>query len=142
MSSFKERLQECIEEANVSRSELAEKTRICHSNISDYLSGTHTPSFKHFIALISVFDCSADYLLGLTDIHSEEKTLPVPPFSQQLRLILKMHGVSQGKLLRDLKISSSALYKWLSGAGPRTDTLKKLADYFGCSVDFLIGRIQ
>ncbi|MBQ5930156.1 MAG: helix-turn-helix transcriptional regulator, partial [Clostridia bacterium] len=63
-------------------------------------------------------------------------------FSEQLRTILKLHGISQGKLMQDLNISASALYKWLTGAGPRTDTLKKLADYFGCSVDFLIGRVR
>lgn len=142
MSKLSERLQECIEEAGFTQTELALKTGIGHSNISDYLSDKHTPSFGHFIALITVFHCSADYLLGLTEIHSEEKFLPVPPFSEQLRTILKLHGISQGKLMRDLNISASALYKWLTGAGPRTDTLKKLADYFGCSVDFLIGRVR
>ena len=101
------------------------------------------PYFEHFVALLDFFNCSADYLLGLTELHTEEPLHPVPPFNKRLREILKEYNTSQGKLIRELPVSASVLYYWLSGKRqPTIPMLIKLAEYFDCSVDYLIGRIK
>ena len=41
---------------------------------------------------------------------------------------------------KDLGISSGVLTKWKSGGIPNGETLSKIADYFGVSVDYLLGR--
>ncbi len=41
---------------------------------------------------------------------------------------------------RELGISPSMLTKWKAGAIPNGESLIKLADYFNCSVDYLLGR--
>ena len=143
MSNFSECLKECIIEKEISQSKLAESTGISHCNISSFISGKHLPYFEHFVALLDFFNCSADYLLGLTELHTEEPLHPVPPFDKRLREILKEYNTSQGKLIRELPVSASVLYYWLSGKRqPTIPMLIKLAEYFDCSVDYLIGRIK
>lgn len=39
-----------------------------------------------------------------------------------------------------LGISSGSVTKWKNGAKPNDTTLQKIADYFGVSVDFLLGK--
>lgn len=141
MSNFSERLKECITEKEISQSKLAESTGISHCNISSFVSGKHLPYFEHFVALLDFFNCSADYLLGLSELHTEEPLHPVPPFGKRLREVLREYKTSQEKLIRALPVSSSVLYHWLAGnRQPTIPMLIKLADYFDCSVDYLIGR--
>lgn len=132
-----------MEERGVDQSRLGKETNIERSNISEFLSEKHMPSFENFVSLLYYFNCSADYLLGRTDIHTEEPLHPLPPFGERLREVLKIHGVSQSKLIRELPVSASALYNWVSGKSlPTVDSLIRLANYLDCTVDFLIGRVK
>ncbi|MBQ8394052.1 MAG: helix-turn-helix transcriptional regulator [Clostridia bacterium] len=143
MSKLSNRLQEYMREQELTQVDLAKATGINRPNISEFLSGKHTPSYESFVTLLYYFECSADYLLGLTDIHTEEPLHPVPPFQERLRAMLKERKITQARLIKELPVSSSVLYKWLAGINqPSTDTLLRLASYFDCSVDYLIGRIR
>lgn len=52
-----------------------------------------------------------------------------------------MSGKTEYRLQKDLNISRSLTYRWLSGkAIPTVDSLIALAKYFGCTVDYLLGR--
>lgn len=61
-----------------------------------------------------------------------------------IEIILKLieqSGVSNNKLLSDLKLPASAISEWKKGkAKPSVDALIKIADYFNVSVDYLLGR--
>ena len=143
MSKLPIRLKEYMEERGVDQSTLANAIHIERSNVSEFLSGKHTPSFEAFISLLYYFNCSADYLLGLTDIHTEEPLHEVPPFGLRLRALLKANNVSQAQLIKELPVSSAVPYKWLSGKNfPSIESLIRLAEYLDCSVDYLIGRIR
>ena len=143
MSKLSERLKEYMEERDINQCNLAKATNIVRSNISEFLCEKHTPSYKNFVALLDFFNCSADYLLGLVDYPTEEPLHPVAPFGERLRFIMKTQKVKQKDLIENLPVSSSVLYKWLAGKSqPSTETLVRLANYFECSVDFLIGRIK
>ena len=141
MSKLPERLKELMQEANLSQVALAEKTGIRNTNISDFLADIHLPSYDNFLRLLYFFDCSADYLVGLDDLHTNEPLHTAPPFHDRLRFLLKKHGVSQGKLQRELPVSSSGLYGWISGTKqPALPSLLRLCEYLDCSLDYLIGR--
>lgn len=132
-----------MEERSVDQSTLANAIHIERSNISEFLSGKHAPSFEAFVSLLYYFNCSADYLLGLTDIHTEEPLHEVLPFGQRLRALLKAQKISQAQLIRELPVSSAVPYKWLSGKNyPSIESLVRLAEYLDCSVDYLIGRVR
>lgn len=43
-------------------------------------------------------------------------------------------------LAKEIGISSGVITKWKSGSIPNGEMLIKIADYLGCSVDYLLGR--
>ena len=137
------KLKDLLDETDFTLTEVAEKTGISQSNLSEFISGKHTPSFKNLIALLYFFDCSAEYLLGKQEFPIEEKLHPVLPFHERLRAVMKERGVSQTKMIKTMPVSSGALYKWVSGkAQPSVDTLYRLSEYLDCSIDYLIGRVR
>jgi transcriptional regulator with XRE-family HTH domain len=143
MSNFKERLLELMQDFSISQKKLEEQTGIPHSNTSDYINGKSMPAYTSLVKLLYFFNCSADYLLGKVEIPTEETRLPVLPFGKRLREILSAKGISQEKMKRDMRISGSVMYNWISGKRePSSASLIKIATYLDCSVDYLIGRLR
>lgn len=60
-------------------------------------------------------------------------------FYDQFAMLCDEHNIKQTTLARKLGFSSSAVSYWRKGSIPQSDTVKKIADYFGVSVDFLLG---
>lgn len=50
------------------------------------------------------------------------------------------HKTSPASVCAKLGLSNATATKWKKGAIPREATLQKLADYFGVSVDYLLGK--
>jgi transcriptional regulator with XRE-family HTH domain len=143
MSKLSKRLLELMTEHNLNASSLAKKLGISHTSINRFLREERTPNFSCFIKMLYIFNCSADYLLGLTELHTDEPLHTVPPFKDRLRALLKERKVSQAQLIKDLPVSSAVPYKWLSGLNePSVESLLRLAEYFECTVDYLIGRVR
>ena len=47
-------------------------------------------------------------------------------------------GFSPNAVAKELKIPSGSVTAWKNGAVPRAKTLKKIADYFGVSTEFIL----
>ena len=143
MSNFSKRLLELILEQDLNALSLAKKIGVSHTSINRFLKEERTPNFICLVSMLDFFNCSADYLLGLTDFHTDEPLHTVPPFKDRLRAMLKERNISQAQLIRDLPLSSAVPYKWLSGLNePSVESLLRLAEYFDCTVDYLIGRVN
>ena len=57
-----------------------------------------------------------------------------------LRSLLEPRGTA-ARITAATGISSGNISDWLSGRSqPKAEALIKLADFFGCSVDYLLGR--
>lgn len=141
MSIFIERLKEYMDDAHLSGVSLAKAIGCSRVTISGLMNGAHAPSTKLLIKIVEYFNCSADYLLGLTDYPKRENFDSVKPFGQRLKLCLSLAGKTEYRLQTDLHISRSLTYRWLNDmAIPSIESLKNLAKYFGCSVDYLLGR--
>lgn len=64
-------------------------------------------------------------------------------FQEQLYLLRKKQGLSQEELANMIGVSRQAVQKWESGAArPDLDNLMTLAQYFGVSLDELVGNGQ
>ena len=64
-------------------------------------------------------------------------------FGERLLELRKEKGVSQAKLAKDLGVSYSVVCYWETNRSePTAPNLIKIADYFGVSVDFLLGRVD
>lgn len=62
-------------------------------------------------------------------------------FAEILKQLRKENKITQVDLARDLGFFHTAVVKWERGERePNIDTLTKIADYFGVSVDYLLGH--
>lgn len=139
---FSERLKEFMFEKGLNAPALAKVTGIERSTINGLERGAHYPSIKVFIKLLDFFNCSADFLLGISDNDPKGINFkPVQPFGEIFRAKLKNNNVSQYKIEKDLRLSGDLVYKWLNNLSqPSVESLVKIAEYLNCSVDFLLGR--
>lgn len=61
--------------------------------------------------------------------------------ADKINYLLKIKSISQKNMLESCGLSKNAISIMLSrGSVPKADTLAKIADYLGCSVDYLLGR--
>ena len=59
---------------------------------------------------------------------------------EKIYKLRKEKGISQERLGQSLGVSRQAVSKWETGTLPDIENLSKLADFFSCSVDFLLDR--
>ncbi|MDE6586258.1 MAG: helix-turn-helix domain-containing protein [Clostridia bacterium] len=141
LSLFVERLKEYMTDCGLNVSTLADEIKCSRATISGLINEAHVPSTETFIALVEYFNCSADYLLGLVDYPRITKFKPVKPFCETLRKYLSESGTTEYRLQKDLKVSSSLTYRWLTGiAIPKVETLIKIKKKYELSIDYLLGR--
>ncbi len=62
-------------------------------------------------------------------------------FFEQLRKLCASKNISVTQLVLNLGISKSNVTNWKNGINPKSEVLKRIADYFNVSVDYLLGNI-
>ena len=61
--------------------------------------------------------------------------------TQRIFTLIEQRGITAYRLAKDVGLNPTRLSDWKSGKGnPKPDAVAKIADYFGVSVDFLLGR--
>ncbi len=141
MSNFSETLAELLADKQLTIKTFADKIGVNATCITNYLHDTRTPSVKILIKIADYFNCSTDFILG-RDIERQNLTFKkCPPFSERLPVIMEQNGFYPQKLFNETGIKKSRFYDWKSGKRqPSLDNIIKLADKFGCSVDYVLGR--
>ena len=62
-------------------------------------------------------------------------------FVERLSELLTIANIKPTQLAKNLGVKSATITRYLSGIRkPRLEMLFKIADYFHCSIDFLLGR--
>ncbi|MCR4719205.1 MAG: helix-turn-helix domain-containing protein [Firmicutes bacterium] len=62
-------------------------------------------------------------------------------FLQRLNNLISEKGITRNKLLLDLQLGKKSFVNWEQRSTiPSGETLLKIANYFGVSVDYLLGR--
>ena len=59
----------------------------------------------------------------------------------RIRLLANQRGLSLPRLEEELNMGNGTISRWRTSA-PGTNKLEKVADYFGVSIDYLIGRTE
>lgn len=49
-------------------------------------------------------------------------------------------GLSPNAVAKELSLSSGSVSEWKKGRTPQNNTLKRLAEYFGVSTEYLLGK--
>lgn len=60
-------------------------------------------------------------------------------FIERLTELCKEKGISLSAAVNDIGLNKSNVVFWKRGSKPSSDTLRKLADYFDVSIDYLLG---
>ena len=143
MSKLSENLKDLMNEAEIKAPALALATGIDSSTILTLLRGDGLPYVDTLVRLADYFHCSADYLLGLKDLPEEITFRQCPPFSEQLTSLLNHFKVTKYRLEKETGLSEKTVNRWHNGkTHPTVESLIRLAAYFDCSVDFVLGRVK
>lgn len=140
MNDFQERLQDLLIENELSRLQLSKKIGISFETLNGYFNKNFYPELSVAIKIANYFDCSLQYLMGLTDeyknVDKNEMT-----FIETLKKLMKVNNLSIEKLMKSLNMSEANYYRWKnSNNKPAMQSLIALAKFFGVSIDYLIGR--
>lgn len=73
MATFSDRLKELRKEKGLTQKDLAKVLYVNQSAISKYELGTNSPENKFLVQLADYFNVSTDYLLGKSDIRTNNK---------------------------------------------------------------------
>lgn len=142
MSNLSENLKDLMNEAEINAPALALATGIDPSTILTLLRGEGLPYVDTLVSLADHFRCSTDYLLGLTDRLEDIPFKKRPPFSEQLTFLLNHFKITKYRLEKQTGLSEKTVNRWHNGkTQPTVESLIRLANYFDCSVDFILGRI-
>lgn len=140
LSLFAERLIELKEEYNLSNLQLE---RICgckNQSVSTWLTRNVYPKLANLLRLSDYFQCSIDYLLGITDDKRLARTGTPGTFIARADELAEKNNVSKYRIAKECGFDKGNFTKWKStGMLPQTQSLIAIADYFDCSVEYLLG---
>lgn len=61
-------------------------------------------------------------------------------FWDRFEKLCREAGKKPSPVGKEIGVSATAVYKWKDGTIPNGEILMKIADYFNCSTDYLLGR--
>lgn len=137
MNNFRERLDDFLIEHNMSKNQLATIVGVRPDTIYGYYRKKLLPEIHIAKRIADHFNCSLDYLFGLTDqVKNNEKN--DLSFADTVKKLIKDNHKSVEKTMKELNISDRTYYRWQSGESkPLTSVIIALAKYFDVSVDYL-----
>ena len=143
LSKLSETLDSLMFECDLTLTQLANEVGIHKAYLSRYLHCVMTPSVENLVKLADYFQCTTDFLLGRALENHPTAFHPCPPFSEQLKVLKEHFKCPWWNFYKTAHISSSRFYEWKNGTRtPTLDCIVFLADGFGCTVDFIIGRTK
>lgn len=139
-ASFGERLKELLIEKEIKPSVFAKKLDIDLSLVYKYFKNVCKPSLINAINIAEFFNCSLDFLLGLTETYENTNYRFNKDFSIRFKTLLKEYSISRYRLEKYLNINHQRLDDWYYGKSlPSIDRVIILADYLDCTIDYLVG---
>lgn len=140
MSSFSETLKELMQDRGLNSETLANNLGLKRSTINRWTLREYSIKLANLIMLADYFNCSIEFLVGRTETPLSFSPKNCPPFMEQFQAVLKAYGISTYKLDKETPIKHVYLNRWRHGGEPLLNNLFILADYFGCTLDQLVGR--
>ena len=140
---FQNRFQELSEEAGFgNKTAAAEKLGITYVTFSKAYNYGIVPKVSVLIQIADCFGVSIEYLLAHTDNDRFTKSDRPRSFGERLIFLKEKKGLKSFYELADqVHIHKSNISQWLNkNYLPEIESLEILADYFGVSLDYLLGR--
>ena len=140
MTTFAERLSELISDKDITLIELSRATKINSSAIYSWVNHNRLPTLKTLTVLAEYFEGTLDFVAGRTEASQKFIKKSAPPFSTMLKNFMDNHNINMTELSKGTGINRTLIYKWFDGDNiPSVENLIRLANYFKCSLDELVG---
>ena len=150
MEKFHEKLKMLRKKQGLTQKEVADFLGTVQGVYSKWERGVYEPNYEDLSMLACIFDVSIDFLLSEYLEISKESYLKLKKqkveekknlFSVRLKELRLQHGFSQEELANRIGINQSSYSDWETGkCKPNYEGLEKIADFFGVSLDWLVGR--
>ncbi len=138
---FSDILKEYMQLNDLTVNVFSQRIKVSESLVGYWLQGRYFPGLPNALKVADLLGCSLDYLFGLSDVPTYRPGCANVDFADRFLLLLTQHRISKNRLAHACGISSSLLSKWLLRKSlPKIESLIKLANYFNCSLDYLVGR--
>lgn len=143
MKIFIENLKDLIFESGKSLRQLAEGSGVSAMQFSRYLKGS-IPTIDITLKIAKYFECSLDYLFGLTEVKNNSKyktyDYDMSKFLENYQKLLNENNITHYKFMKTSSFDESIIRHWKSGSTPRLDIIYYIAKNLNGSIDDLIGR--
>ena len=136
--TINKRISELLKDNYLSAEALAKKLGLSGPTVRKWRYNTAL-KLKHLLILAEYFNCSTDFLCGRTEDEGHFNKHFSADFSERLKSLIKNDKSSVVRISKETQLSHHNFYDWLNGKPPLSSSLTALADYFRCSVDYLIG---
>ncbi len=137
---FLESLQELMTNENITPAILARELGCAKSTVARWLHNSSLPKVKYLYLLSAYFDCSFDYILGLTDDKKFTRNLVSVDFPTRLKNMLKSKDKTEYRFAKDCNFHNGRYNHWFVKLNiPRTENLVTMAKSLDCSVEYLLG---
>ncbi len=141
LSVIVERIKELMFDHNKTVNDLSSDLNIEASLIYRCLRGEGLLQTIYLLKIADYFSCSLDFLFGLEDELYSIHLLQYPQFGDRLIKIYNEKGLTEYHVMKDTKISRARLHDWRCNLRlPTPENLIILANYFDCSLDYIVGR--
>ncbi|MEG2002510.1 MAG: helix-turn-helix transcriptional regulator [Clostridia bacterium] len=137
---FGERLKELMAERQINAVDLGREISVDPSVIRRWYNHNMDVNLPTLMSLSDYFKCSLEFLAGRVELDCEYRYVQIPKFDARLIGLLKERNITEYRITTDKVFSRNMFFQWKQGSFPRLSSLIKIADYFDCSIDFLVGR--
>ena len=133
-------LKDLVAQSGKSLRTIGIEADIPNSQLSRYVRNT-IPQYEVSLKLAKYFDCSLDFLFGLSENKGKfYKNYDIKKFLPRYLKLLEDNKTTHWKFSHKYNMSESGLRKWKHGIIPKMETIAIIAESFGCSIDYLLGK--
>lgn len=140
--TFRKRLKHLMFDNDcVSNKQFAELVGVSSPVITKAVNFGIVPSSRSLVKIADKLELSLPYLLGMTD--KDEFVMADSPTTFDVRLakLVEENDTNFGKLATKMSFPRTYMYDWIKDKTiPTIDYLLELSEYFGVSLDYLLGR--
>lgn len=141
LSAFIDIVSDTLLIENIPIKTFAQRIDVSAPVVGQWIRQEIFPTAASAVKVADYLDCSLDYLFGRSSQREFIRAASPVSFKTRLKDILCAQSTSRYKIARACGIEPSLMSKWLlNGCMPKIESLLKLADYFNCSLDYLVGR--
>ena len=134
-----ERLNELLNEKYMSAASLAKIIGLSGVAVCKWRRINAAIKLEHLLRVAEYFDCSLDFLCGRTEEEKGFNKAAFPIFAERLKELIAQSKKPIDRVSKETQLDRRNFYDWFNGMAPVSTTLIILANYFSCSVDYLVG---